>query len=1728
MRARDRHLTDTEALDRLCQLCGIESKYTDIWGKPHRVSTQTKRALLAAMGMSVDSPAALRDALSEGGARGWRRMLAPVLVARHSKPPISLMITLPRERATDPLRWVLTPETGDPVEGKIHLAELEPVKQVVIDGVPFARYAFPLPVHPDLGYHQVALERADGTVPEDGKLSLIVVPDACYRPAVLENDGRVWGLALQLYAMRSRRNWGIGDFTDLASLIDNCTALGVDIIGVNPLHALFPHNPLHASPYSPSSRLFLNVLYLDVEAIADFSESQTAQTIVASPEFQRQLHALRAAEQVDYAGVSTIKLAALEKLYEHFRERHLSPKTERGKAFRTFQTEGGDALRLHSLFEALQEHFHRIDPTIWGWPAWPAPYRDPRAAAVLAFASANEPRVEFFEYLQWQADCQLAAAGKSALRNKLGVGLYQDLAVSIDRGGGESWANQKLYAVGASIGAPPDDFNLHGQNWGLPPLIPDALVERAYTPFVATLRANMRHAGALRIDHVMGLMRLFWIPPGMTADDGAYVHYPFTDLLGILALESQRNRCVVIGEDLGTVPDEVRVALKPMNVLSYRLFYFEKDERGDFRPPAQYARQALVSMTTHDLPTLASFWAGHDLKQRTTLNLFPSDKLRDQQILGRAEDRARLLIALDHERLLPEGVTVDPASSPEMSWALTRALHVFLAHTPAQVMMVQLEDLLGQLEQVNLPGTTDERPNWRYKLGLDLEDLLKDERLRELSDALREERGQVRALEIARLAETLIPRASYRLQFSSDFTFTMAKEILPYLDRLGISHCYCSPYLKARAGSHHGYDIVDHNALNPEIGGVEDYDRFVRTLQQHGMNQILDIVPNHMGVGGDDNAWWLDVLENGPASAYADFFDIDWRPAKEELRGKVLLPVLGGHYGQVLENGELRLIYDTALGSLSVHYYDHRFPIDPKTYPRILGHDLERLEQRLSRDDARLTQYQSIITAFRNLPGRDVTATESRDVRHRDKEVHKSHLAELCGQCVELQQFIEETLATFNGTTGDPKSFNLLHTLLDEQAYRPAYWRVAAHEINYRRFFDINDLAGLRMENPNAFAATHKLIIDIVVRGNVTGLRIDHPDGLYDPAQYYARLQESVAEAANSRSIENDHAVGEGKTPVVTRRPYMLAEKILASYEHLPEDWPIHGTTGYEFVNLVNGLFVYGPSEREMDRLYRRYIGRTLDFDELLYDRKKLVMKITLSSELNVLANQLNNISESDRHTRDFTLTALRDALMEVVACFPVYRTYVTRERVTAEDRRYVEWAIALAKKRSPAADVSVFDFIRDILLLNELEIRTKDNQRTVLEFAMRFQQYTAPVMAKGLEDTSFYIYNRLVSLNEVGGDPRRFGVSVSAFHHANQERVRRWPHAMLCTSTHDTKRSEDVRARINVLSEMPREWRQHVGRWSRVNRAKKRKLNGDWAPGRNDEDLLYQTLIGAWPLQEMNEERLQAFRERIAAYMLKAVKEAKIHTSWINPNEEYEDAVVRFVHNVLATPGKNLFLADFVPFQRRISWLGMFNSLSQSLLKLVSPGVPDIYQGNEIWDFSLVDPDNRRQIDYAHRNVLLQDLVVFTAVTDNELAPRVRSLLDSMEDGRAKLYLTWKTLSLRKTHQQIIEASGYQPLEVRGTRAEQLCVFARTHERWAATVVAPRWFSQLTSDNGLPLGNSVWAETWLQAPFDETDVRYTNVLTGEVLEGRDIAGTTYLAVPEVLANFPVALLVTS
>ncbi|MFP5326067.1 MAG: malto-oligosyltrehalose synthase [Acidimicrobiia bacterium] len=876
------------------------------------------------------------------------------------------------------------------------------------------------------------------------------------------------------------------------------------------------------------------------------------------------------------------------------------------------------------------------------------------------------------------------------------------------------------------------------------------------------------------------------------------------------------------------------------------------------------------------------------------------------------------------------------------------------------------------------------------------------------------------------------PRATYRVQLQPAFTFDDAAAIVDYLAELGISHLYCSPYLQAAPGSTHGYDVVDHRSLNAELGGEEAHARLSEALEAHGMGQVLDIVPNHMALSGPRNAWWWDVLENGPSSQYASYFDINWRPTEEKLANKVLVPILGDHYGRVLEKGELRL--ERRGGEFVIRYYDEAVPVSPRTIDDLLAAAAATYDN----DDLLF-----LSGGFGRLPHAAATDRASVTRRHRDKEVLKRQLAQLCESDEAARAAVDDAVARTN------EQPDLLDALIERQNYRLALWRVAGQELDYRRFFDITSLVGLRMEDPQVFNDTHALVLRLVQEGKVHGLRIDHPDGMRDPAGYLERLA------------------------AATNGTYTVVEKILEVDEQLRESWPVAGTTGYDFLNVAGGLLVDEAAEAQMTDVWVRFAGGEFaDYEELTRDCKWLAMRTTLAADIERLVALFVDVCEANRRYRDYTRNELREALRETIAAFDVYRTYVRPHAVIeAEDIERVESATRQAAERRDDLDPMVFELLADVLLL-------RVEGSAAEELSARFQQTSAAVMAKGVEDTAFYRYNRLVSLNEVGGDPYRFGVSPDAFHERISERVERWPHAMLSSSTHDTKRSEDVRARLALLSEIPEEWESAVYRWAHLNDAHRT----EGLPDRNAEYLLYQVLVGAWPLDV----------DRATAYMEKASKEAKVHTSWVSSNAAYDDALRRFVEQALGDPD---FVRDVDGFVAPLVDHGRTNSLAQTLVKLTAPGVPDIYQGSEVWDLSLVDPDNRRPVDYELRRSLLGEVS-----SGGAAAALARS-----EDGGPKMLVVERTLGLRRESAALNGDASYEPLTFGGAAAGNAVGYLRGGE---IAVVVPRLPVTLERNGG-------WGDTRVSLPAGT----WRNVFTGSALAGGD------LGVAEVLAGFPVALL---
>ncbi len=904
------------------------------------------------------------------------------------------------------------------------------------------------------------------------------------------------------------------------------------------------------------------------------------------------------------------------------------------------------------------------------------------------------------------------------------------------------------------------------------------------------------------------------------------------------------------------------------------------------------------------------------------------------------------------------------------------------------------------------------------------------------------------------------PRATYRLQFSPSFGFKNAMEIVPYLAELGISDIYASPIFKAKKGSPHGYDVVDQNSLNPDLGTSEDFKALVAEAKAHEMGWLQDTVTNHMSYS-HENQMLSDVLERGSKSDYFQFFDVDWEHPWEGLKGRILAPFLGDPYGKNLEQGEIRLIYDEA--GFAVSYYDIRMPLRLKSYAKVLSQGLENLQRLLGENNSVLIELKEIIIeANGEAPGRNM----------------KKRLWDLYTRSHDIHIFIESNIEAFNGKKNDPESFNPLDDLLSEQLFRLSFWKVASDDINYRRFFIINDLICTKTEREDVFNHIHSLIFDLVEKEMISGLRIDHLDGLHDPAEYLRRVRERIKDR------------------------YLIAEKILLPGEDLPSDWPLYGTTGYDFLNCMNGVLCDKDGKKQFDGIYSRFSGSNSSYDDIVYEKKKLIADRHMSGEVDNLARLLKNALDKDRHGRDITFSGIKKALEELLVLFPVYRTYISPGSFSEADRAIIVEASRRAKDRNLDL-INEIDFVERFLLEYE-----KDRRESHLRFIMRFQQFTGPLMAKGSEDTALYVYYRLLSLNEVGGNPGSFGISPDEFHRFNEARARNWPHTMNATSTHDTKRGEDARARIDVLSEVPDEWERQIEIWSRLNEGRKKKVKGRDVPDRNDEYFLYQMLIGSIPFHFEAD-----FKERAKNYLVKAVREAKIHSGWVRPDTSYEEAFAAFLEEIL---GCDDFMTEFLPFQRKVAHYGILNSLTQTIAKITSPGVPDIYQGRDLWDFSFVDPDNRRPVDYEKRIEYLRD---FIEKEKMDIMGLVTELLADKESGRIKLFLIYRALKSRKENLDLFARGAYMRLNVEGRHKENIIAFARRHgDAWALTA-APRLATRMVEEGELPLGRNVWKDSCILIGRD-APICWRNAITDQSLNTGD---RIYLG--DILEHFPVALL---
>jgi (1->4)-alpha-D-glucan 1-alpha-D-glucosylmutase len=947
------------------------------------------------------------------------------------------------------------------------------------------------------------------------------------------------------------------------------------------------------------------------------------------------------------------------------------------------------------------------------------------------------------------------------------------------------------------------------------------------------------------------------------------------------------------------------------------------------------------------------------------------------------------------------------------------------------------------------------------------------------------------------MPELKIPAATYRLQFNSQFRFEDAIDLVPYLYRLGITDLYASPILKARKGSQHGYDVTDPTCLNPELGTGMVFDALVQRLSKHKMGLLLDIVPNHMAAS-PESIWWTDVLENGLCSPYARLFDIEWGA----FNNRILLPILNRPYEKALRNQELLLSLDNS--GFCVEYEGFRLPLDVRSYRLVIAcclNNLDEMNPELHRYSQELNQ---VKVAIENLPPVTSLCDTEAARQYHDRQAVKESFLGILKRASEIMSALVQNIVLFNSKTQQSRDFELMHNLLEQQVYQLEYWKTAYRHLNYRRFFDINDLIGVRVEKSQVFRFTHSLILDLVRQRKVSGLRIDHMDGLNDPLQYLLRLQQHIMPKQKGGS---------------TRRFYIIVEKILTSDEVLSPEWPVFGTTGYDFIDIVNAVLVEASGLQTLGEIYHQLIGSQADFDNIVYQKKKQVMEELFPSEMSALTRHLACLAQQYVLAANLSYQELNEALTDVTGCLPVYRTYTRTFTVTPRDRFYLKRAVEQARRCNPSVDSATLDFLKSILTLNFPSRLSSEQKKTWFQFVLRWQQFSGAVMAKGLEDTALYCYNRLISLNEVGVESSSPNLSVDDFHRRVLTRQKTYPHTFNTSSTHDTKMSEDVRARLNVLSEIPEAWKEHLTQWLHWNKVKKRLVKGLPVPEPNMEILLYQTMLGAWPLYE---KELAEFQERLKKFVVKAVREAKTSTSWLSPNLEYESAFISFLESVLDGSKENHFLEDFLILEKQIAYYGAFSSLAQLLLKISSPGVPDFYQGTELWDFSLVDPDNRRKVDFKRRVKLLAEL----ARPDlPKLQPYVQGMLDSWQDGRVKLYVTYKALNVRRSHSEVFQDGEYIPLQILGQKQEHVCAFARHGQHRWALIVVPRVLTRIVPVGAIPLGQSVWTNDLLLLP-DRVPKHWRNIFTGERLEISRMKSE--LRISDILCTFPVALLIST
>lgn len=1507
-------------IDALCRGVGIALDYRDAEGVRHVASEAGKRNTLEALGFAVATEVQIAGSLARIEAME-RRPLPPLVIVEADRPSR----LAPRSPARE---WALRLESGATLADRM----ADEASVILLPALP-------------AGYHRLAVQTRDGVA----ETTIVAAPRECFLPPTLASGGRAWGATAQVYSLRGSNDSGIGTYADVADLAGVLGDRGASFLGLSPVHALFGADVTKYSPYSPSSRLFLQTGLIAPQLASGFDPARDGG---CEPE---------TGTLIDYRAVLPRQRAMLESLWRRTRDAAL-------KDVASFRREGGRRLEEYATFEALSDHF-KAEGRHW-LGEWPEPFRDVHSSEVAAFRDEHGERVAFHVWLQWLADRQLAHAASVAREKGMAIGLYRDLAVGADRGGAECWSNPDLF-VNLSVGAPPDPLGPQGQDWGLPPINPLALAETGLAAFRELVVANMRYAGALRIDHAFQLQRLFVLPVGGKAADGVYLSYPLEALIAVLKIESHRARCLVIGEDLGTAPANFSETIMDAGILSYRLLTFERDAAGRFKPPGAYPARSLAAFSTHDLPTFAGWWRALEFDVRECLGVFDSSRAASERA-GREHERKELLSALLGEGL---DVAADTDQPPDVA-----ALR-YLARTPSALVAVQLEDILRERQQANLPGPDCGHPNWRRRSSATIAEVATHAGLDRVAAAFRDERRG--ALNNAKRGGR--PTGTYRLQLHAGFTFDDAAVAAPYLARLGVSHVYVSPIQMARPGSTHGYDVVDPRRLNPELGGDEGFARFCDALNTHGLRLVVDIVPNHQGVGGKHNPSWLELLEWGRLSPQAQTFDVDWE--KPGAGGKLVVPFLGEPFEDLLTKHYVGLGFEADVGRFAVWYSDHCHPVSPLDYAALL-------ERAQVHDERSAGMLQTLVADFRDLRLWD--AAEPAMLLARGAQL-KRQLADACAANYALRVAIERITADFPSSD--------LRSLCERQAWRMAYWADANRLINYRRFFDITSLAGVRVEDRSVFEATHRLIFDLVEQGRIHALRIDHVDGLADPAQYLVRLQERVGPDF-----------------------YIVVEKILEPGEAL-RPWPVAGTTGYDALTVLDALFFANEALPVLDAVNRdaeaRKPRRALD----LYAIRSELLKHTFVSEFDALLRDVEGALDGPASAD------IASALHALLAGFPVYRSYATGHGFSEEDRAALEEARGVALEKTEAALEPAIEEVLTAIGTSGRALR-------------RFQQLTGPLMAKSFEDTLFYRDAAFIAANEVGSFPAQPAISAAAFHRANIERLRDWPDSMIATSTHDTKRGEDARGRLLAASHLPDAWRLA---WERFRAS-------EGADGLAPDDLyfLFQSLIASCPVDPTESERA-AFAERATAFVEKFLREAKVRSSWTDPDTGYEARVRAFVERCASPRG--ILFREIVLFVRAIALAAGRFAVARTVLKCTIPGVPDTYQGTELIDLSFVDPDNRRPVDYGQRAAILDEGPDF----GND-----RMLLS----GEAKLFALAALLRDRREHPAAYRGA-YAPIE---TSDDRLAIaFTRGEGADAVFVAARRALAAADSDWHVALPKGRW-----------------------------------------------------